>query len=195
MTNIKNMIFVDPLELSKKIGTHKYELILFTTTWCAPCQALKENSLANLSIKDIDYQIYAIDGDLCDEYDNLSIMLSAIKELIDSKQISSKKEFLTTIVKKKIDKKKHAKILLNYLIEFEILKEENNLLITTKKCENILMIKNPMHTYNIEGFPTIIFYKNGKLVKDFDEKNLTQNGCLVGYNAENFDIIISQYFV
>jgi thiol-disulfide isomerase/thioredoxin len=60
---------IAPQELDRYLGSHELEIVDISTTWCPPCQALKNKGFPALfnHFKAKDLIVYGIDGDEAEE--------------------------------------------------------------------------------------------------------------------------------
>ena len=60
---------IAPQALDKNLGLHELEIVDISTTWCPPCQALKNKGFPALlnNFKEKDIIVYGIDGDEAEE--------------------------------------------------------------------------------------------------------------------------------
>lgn len=175
-------------EINEKLGSHKYEIIDISTEWCGPCKQMKKAMIKLLKLPefaDKDLCVYVINGDVCLQMQTHLDLIAEMEEKGLSFPIGFQ-EFTKLMVEagrySPFDIEEKA----NKIITDLGLELKDNIIYMTKSLQKLR--EKPIITkeFDVGGYPTLIFYIDGKPVtKPIDETAYNSRG-IYKYNEEKF---------
>jgi thiol-disulfide isomerase/thioredoxin len=170
-------------DLPSKIGSHQFEIVDISTDWCGPCQSMKQamhKIFETTSFKDKDIQVYVIDGDICSTIERkIAIINDALKEGITFPV--SEEEFLKFFSAKINSDNDYTKdemeTITNELLTDLGLERKDGKIYLNDTFEKLSKMEDPTKEFNVDGYPTLILYKDGKpITTPIDEKDYGSRG-------------------
>lgn len=177
------------------LGTHKFEILDISTEWCNPCNYMKKEVFPKIvkTFSDKDVLVYLIDGDELSNIMQVKMLIEKIKPVFNG-GIIKKEKIIKLLVDEKMavdwdgeSKESLAEQILSSLIDGGIInaKKDGLSLNLSDEVKKKIEYKNPSEEFDVDGYPTMIFFKEGKPITiPIDEKDLDSRG-LVEYNEEN----------
>lgn len=158
-------------ELGDAIGKHEFEIIDVSTEWCGPCHGLKKamkKVLKGKKFENVDLEVYYIDGDECSEYEqNIDLVNKSLSDGLTYPIPRS--EFIKwlheTINQENLYDKDEMDQILDQITSSQFFERENGHINISENIEDLKKIVNPMIEFQVDGFPTLILFRNGKPIE------------------------------
>lgn len=164
----KKIVKITLQDLKDKIGTHEFEIIDISTNWCGPCQAMKKSMEKIFTLKDfknVDLQVYVLDGDVCSSISGDFMVAKAIKE--KKKDFPMKRQDFLNLLEEILPddhEERELVFMMNAICDVEFFeKKDGEIYMNTSDFDDNTF--NPYIEFEVNAYPTLIFYHNGDPIK------------------------------